>query len=254
MRGVSSSETGDVMKSKLPQLSFLLVSALASTSIYANTSSVFSPDVKRGDTSAEYRASHVPTDGTRGGEFSQRVHLQHAFNDTWRLRFISAQSKDAGEDFAFDYSRLELQQQLLESEHAGWDAALRYELQLGANGKAPDRFRIAATGKWDFTNGWQFRANLLVGKEFGSNADDETLLEARSQITAPWQGVRVGVEAFNDFNYDSGVIAYNEQDHQIGPILKVKAAGFSITASYLMGASDAADQHNFRLHVSRAIP
>jgi len=50
------------------------------------------------------------------------------------------------------------------------------------------------------------------------------------------------------------VIAYNEQDHQIGPILKVKAAGFSITASYLMGASDAADQHNFRLHVSRAIP
>ena len=100
----------------------------------------------------------------------------------------------------------------------------------------------------------QFREQALQDTPLAITAVNADMLEARSQITAPWQGMRVGVEAFNDFNYDSGVIAYNEQDHQIGPILKVKAAGFSITASYLMGASDAADQHNFRLHVSRAIP
>lgn len=65
--------------------------------------------------------------------------------------------------------------------------------------------------------------------------------------------VRVGFEMFNDFNDHSEVGSWSEQEHQIGPILKTKIGNDTkLLLSWLIGASDSADDHDFRVHLTRA--
>ncbi|MFT7265777.1 MAG: hypothetical protein ACI9A2_003865, partial [Halioglobus sp.] len=69
-------------------------------------------------------------------------------------------SRSGDDDISYNYTRLELQQQYLESEVHGWDAAMRYELQISDRSGRPDRIRVAWTGKTDDTN---FRVHLTWG-------------------------------------------------------------------------------------------
>lgn len=135
----------------------------------ANTSSVFSPDVKAGDQSAEYRASYIPDEGTEDSVFAQRIHVQHALDDSWRLRVIGAWNRLGSDNSEYNYTRFELQHQYLEDQDHGWDAAIRYELQISDRAGRPARLRLGWTG-WDIDNNWQLRANLMLGRQFGENA------------------------------------------------------------------------------------
>lgn len=140
-------------------LPFALI-ALFPLAATANTSSVFSPEVTAGTQGLEYRSSYAGEDGSVESQFSQRLHFQHAFNDSHRLRIIAAGSRSGDDDISYNYTRLELQQQYLESEVHGWDAAMRYELQISDRSGRPDRIRVAWTGKTDDTN---FRVHLTWG-------------------------------------------------------------------------------------------
>ncbi len=220
---------------------------LASASAIANTSSVFSPDVDDGEREFEYRASYVPEDGPIDSTFSHRLHYQHGFNEKWRLRIIGAQNRRGSDSLSYNYTRLELQQQYLEDETHGWDAAVRYELQISDRAGRPDRVRVAWTAKWDINDYWQLRGNLLVGRQFGDNAGSGVLVETRSQISRKVGNFRVGLEMFNDLNRTTDWGDWDDQEHQIGPILKFKAGNLSVLASYLIGVSSSADDDNFRV-------
>jgi len=217
----------------------------------ANTSNVFSPDVDDGEREAEYRISFVPEDDPTPEVFSHRLHYQQAFNDSWRGRILAAQRSVGGDTLELRYTRLEVQWQYLEDQDAGWDAAVRFEAQAGDEG--PNRFRVGWTGKWDLDGGWQLRANALVARQTGAGAAPGLLLETRSQVTRSMgNGMRLGVEMFNDLNTTADTGSFDEQEHQIGPVLKAKIGGdWSLLASFLFGVSDAADDGDFRLFVIR---
>ena len=59
----------------------------------ANTTTVFSPDVKEDTSALEYRSSYVPSDGDERSAFAHRLHYQRAINDTWRWRLIGQQNR-----------------------------------------------------------------------------------------------------------------------------------------------------------------
>lgn len=229
----------------------LILLALLPGVAAANTSTVFSPDVDDGEREAEYRVSFVPEDEPAPEVFSHRLHYQQAFNDSWRARVLVAQRSVGGGSLDLRYTRLELQWQYLEDQEAGWDAALRFEAQAGDEG--PNRLRAVWTGKLDLDGGWQLRANALVGRQTGAGAASGLLLETRAQVTrSVGNGMRVGVEMFNDLNTTADTGSYDEQEHQLGPVLKTKIGGdWSLFASYLVGISDAADDGDFRLMVTR---
>lgn len=233
-------------------LRILILIALLPGVAAANTSTVFSPDVDDGEREAEYRVSFVPEDEPAPEVFSHRLHYQQAFNDSWRARVLVAQRSVGGGSLDLSYTRLEVQWQYLEDEDAGWDAALRFEAQAGDEG--PNRFRAVWTGKIDLDGGWQLRANALVGRQTGAGAAPGLLLETRAQVTrSVGNGMRLGVEMFNDLNTTADTGSYDEQEHQLGPVLKAKIGGdWSLFASYLFGVSDTADDGDFRLMVTRA--
>ncbi|XOV82352.1 MAG: transporter [bacterium] len=220
----------------------------------ANTTSVFSPDVKEGDRMWEYRTSFEPNDGGQEDVFAHRLHYQHAFNGQSRLRVIGQQS-DNGGDLEFRYMRLEYQYQYLEDEDAGWDSALRFELQLAEGDDLPHRFRLAWTGKVDATDRWQLRANLITGREFHSGADSGVSLETRWQATYALDGgTRLGLEMFNDLNTTADIGGFDDQEHQLGPIVKLKLGrGWSVDFSYLFGLSDGAADENLRMHLKYSL-
>lgn len=226
----------------------------ASASLPANTTTVFSPDVSDGEWAWEYRTSLEPEQDGSDDVFAHRLHVQHAFSGTWRARLIVAQRSIGGEALDTRYSRLEIQQQLLEDESAGWDSALRYELQVAHDGGA-DRVRIAWTGKWDLDDNWQLRANTLFGREFGDDSDSGILLEGRAQATrrvAP--DVRLGLELFSDLGTTADLPSYNGQEHQFGPILKAGLnRNWTLNVGYLRGISDSAPDNNFRLLLEWAL-
>ena len=209
----------------------LLACWLVPVAALANTGTVFSPEVDAGERAAEYRGSYVPEDGASPDVYTHRLHYQHAFDDRWRARLIALQRSVDGDSFDYRYTRLELQWQYLEDQSAGWDAALRFEAQLG-NG-TPDRLRLAWTGKVDVGAGWQLRANALIGRQFGDGAASGLQMETRAQAT-------------------SAIGSFDDQEHQLGPILKAKLGkSWSINASYLAGISDAADDGDWRLIIAR---
>lgn len=218
-----------------------------------NTSGVFSPDVKAETKALEYRLSTLP--GESPTQWAQRIHYQQAIDETWRWRVIGLFFDPGRGGGEFRYARFELMQQFLENEKAGWDSAIRYELQLADTDNQPSRGRVAWTGKWNWGEGWEFRANILLGLQFGERSHDGVLVEHRTQFTgALSDSWRLGVESFHDFNDTRAFGAFDEQEHQLGPILKSKfGGGWSLAASWLFGVSDNADDNDFRIHLIRSL-
>lgn len=239
-----------------PKFSYLVFASLIagfSPLTAANTSSVFSPDVKAGERAWEYRLSMAPDESPIA--WAQRIHYQHALNDAWRLRLIGLWADGGAGAAEFRYARFEAQWQFLENEQAGWDSAMRFELQIPENDNRPARARVGWTGKWALPAEWELRANVLTGHQFGARSQDGALLELRSQVTAPaGSSWRVGVEGFHNVGRLGRAGSFDDQELQLGPIAKTKfGKDWSVAASWLFGFSDSADDHDFRLHVIRSL-
>ncbi|MEM0897226.1 MAG: transporter [Verrucomicrobiota bacterium] len=225
-----------------------LLSLAFGTAQAQNTSSVFSPDVTKGKSAIEYRSAFDPDNDA----FVHRLHYQYAFTDSWRLRIIGLQDGDDSDAFAYRYTRLEAMWQFLEDEDFGWDSALRFELQIAEDDSPPSRFRVAWSGKVDLDDHWQLRGNFLTGHEFGEESDDGYLLESRAQIsrkiTDKW---RLAVDYYGDMNDTENFGSFDEQEHQLGPLLKFKTGGrLSGQFGALFGISEAAADTELRLHLT----
>jgi len=226
-------------------LAILVLCVTASAS--ATTATVFSPDVNDGDRSFEYRASFIPESGTDPDVFSQRLHFQYAFDDRWRARLVVNHRSVDGESLDYRSSRLELQWQYREDQQHGWDAALRFDYEVGD--ESPDRFRLVWTAQRNFAERWQVRGNVLLGRQFGSRAAHGVTLESRTQLTyGLGGGKRLGIEMFNDLNSTANFGGYDEQEHKLGPIFKMNfGKKWTMNAGYLAGISDSADDGDWRL-------
>ena len=223
---------------------FLLTIA---TTSFATTATVFSPDVNEGDRSFEYRMSYIPEDTPVPDIFSQRLHFQYAFDGALRARLVANHRSIDGRSLDYRSTRLEVQWQYRENEVHDWDAALRFDAEIGD--ESPDRIRLVWTAQRNFGAGWQLRGNALVGREFGSNGASGVTLETRAQVTKRiGSGKRLGLELFSDLNSTGNVGHYSDQEHKLGPIFKADIGSkWTLNAGYLFGISDAADNGDWRL-------
>lgn len=214
-----------------------------------NTGSVFSPDVVKGRHSAEYRSSY----DLENDFFSHRIHYQYGFTDSLQGRVILTQRKEDSEDFDFRYVRLEGMWQFLEDEKAGFDSALRFELQLADGDDPPHRFRVGWSNKVDIDENWQFRGILMSGRQFGNNSGKGALLETRAQLTRKIADpIRLGVEHYGNMNDTETIGSFKEQEHQVGPVIKFKlGGGWSGQAGPLFGLSNEAPDTELRLFLTK---
>lgn len=231
----------------------LFVLAASLGALASNTSGVHGPGVKEGEKSAQLRIALSPSDEDgQVDNWAYRLHYQHAFNDTLRGR-IMLQYRDRGE-LQYEYIRAELLYNFKKRENDDiWSSGIRFDIRQRRSDN-PEEFAINWTNQWDLANGFRVRGILIGSWQFSSGrADSGTSIETRFGVSKKIDnGLTLGVEMFNDFGRVGQFGSFNDQGHQIGPMIGGTVAGFKYEFRYLVGISEGTRDHNLGLRFDKS--
>lgn len=236
------------LKRTILLLSILLPSAFVSAT---NTSGVHGPVINPDDSSAMYRISIVPGEDGAKNALAHRLHYQKAIDESFRWR-IMGQIRERNGNTEWDYVRAELLWFFRpEKADDNWNSGLRFDIRT-RRGSRPEQFAINWTNQWDLDEKWRLRGILIGAWQFGGTATTGTLAETRASLSYKLaSGSRVGVEMFNSWGKVTDIGSWDEQEHQMGPVISGKLGEFNYQLGYLAGISESADDHDFRLWVSK---
>lgn len=212
-------------------------------------------DVKAGEDVFEYRFAFAPDNDGLNEAFAHRFHYQHGFSDKWRGRALLQMGNRGGDPLKIQAVSFEVLHQFLESEATGgWDSAIRADVMIATIDGRSNRVRVGWHNSLQLNDHLDLRAILLLGKEFGDNPRDGISIETREELTCQLKnGMRVGLQAFNNFNTTAHVGSFDEQRHQVGPVLKGRLGdNVRYEASALFGISDDPTDVDARFFVSYA--
>lgn len=233
----------------------LLQMAAAAPAGAQSVSGVSGSDVKAGEDVFEYRFAFAPDNDGREEAFTHRFHYQHGFSGKWRGRALLLMGNRGGDAVKTQAVGFEVLHQFLESEATGgWDSAIRADVTISTVDGRSDRARIGWHNSIQLSERMELRAILLLGKDFGDNPRDGVSIETREEATYKLnERLRVGIQAFNNFNTTAHVGSFDEQRHQVGPILKGRIGDrVRYEASALFGISDDPTDLDARFFVSYA--
>ena len=191
--------------------------------------------------------------------FRMRQHVDYGFTDWYAIRIVAEQNKRQDESLDFTGVTFENRFQLFERRKHGWDGSLRLIYIFGAGGGEPDEVDIRLIANAPIGENWAFRHNTIIEHEIGDNAADGFLMEFRTQlmrnIPVEIDGVRrvsFGAEMFSDLGELEQPSRFNDQDHQIGPVMKASFNnGAYLQFGYRAGLSDDAPDHLLKLFVGK---
>jgi hypothetical protein len=220
--------------------------------IASNTSGVHGPGVNADDRSMQFRIALSPGDvAGQADAWAYRLHYQHAFNDKLRGRVI-VQYRDRG-DLQYDYFRGEVLYNFKKQEEGIWSSGVRFDLRT-RRGDRPEEFAVNWTNQWSLDNGLRVRGVLIGSRQFGSDsASDGIIVSTRSSVSKKLDnGLRVGLEMFNEYGKLGEFGSFNSQSHQIGPMLGGTIAGLKYEVRYLAGVTNGTRDHNFGLRFNKS--
>lgn len=230
--------------------------ALAGAAAAQSVSGVSGSDVKAGEDLFEYRFAWSPENDGHEEGFTHRLHYQHGFNDSLRLRGLALFNRRDNGALEPISGSVELLYQFVESEKSGgWDSAIRLDGNFPLQHGAPGRARIGWHNQFAVSDDLELRGVLLLGHQFGDLAKDGMSIETREEATYRFaDGFRIGAQMFNNLNTTAQFGGWNDQVHQLGPVLKGhvgKHVKFEL--STLFGVSDKASDADVRFFVSYAL-
>lgn len=206
-----------------------------------SVSGVSGSDVKAGEDTIEYRFAYSPDNDGREEAYTHRFHYQHGFSDSLRGRLLMVMGNKGGDAVEVQSLSAEVLYQFVESEKSGgWDSAIRLDGVVATVDGRPDRIRVGWHNALELSKDWELRTVLLLGKELGDNHRSGLSIETREELTFKIRPkYRLGVQAFNNLNTTGHIGSFDEQRHQVGPILKGKLTDhLKFELSTLFGISD----------------
>jgi len=230
----------------------VLIVTLSQQALAASTSGIPGPVVNPDDRSLLYRFAYSPSedDDDVPREIRHRIHYQHSLNADFRVRAIS-QLRDNGNDMKFDYVGAELLWHFKKRNADEWDSAFRFGFRNSRGGR--QTYGLDWANQWKLDNNWQARAALLFGWQSGNNANSGTRVSTRFSALYKMQNShKIGVEMFNSYGRFGDTGSFDNQSHQIGPVLSGKINGYNYQLSYLNGVSDSASEHDFRIWIGKS--
>ena len=188
-----------------------------------------------------------------------RQHVDYGFTDWYAVRIVTEQDRRGDGEFDFTGVTFENRFQLFERRKHGWDGSLRLIYIFGTSPGEPDEVDVRLIANAPVGENWSFRHNTILEHEIGDNAADGVLMELRTQMmrTLPveFDGLRrmsFGVEMFSDLGELNNVGSFDEQNHQIGPVMKASFKNRAyLQFGYRAGISDDAPDHILKLFVGK---
>ena len=231
---------------------FILIALLSIGSVESraqNTALVFGPEVIAGEGIVDFRMGYDPNED----RWVYRNHIQYGFSDSFSLRGLTLHTIDSSDRWDFRFFRVEGLWQFLENEKAGWDSALRFELEIAEGDNLPSRVRLAWSGLYDIDRYWQIRGNFLTGYEIGPASDPGALFEVRAQVSRRLTDTaRLAFDYFGNMNNTAAFGNWESQRHQLGPMLNVQPSkNIRVIGGALFGISRTAADSEYRVVVMR---
>ncbi|KCZ93049.1 hypothetical protein HHI_10189 [Hyphomonas hirschiana VP5] len=220
------------------------------------TGNVGSAGISQGDRSAEWRAGMEDE-----GNLASRIHFDQAITGWYQVRVTGSFRKPDGQDW--DYTGLTIENWFQWSEEAGDTSGFNGGLRLAygfSDGADPDEIEARLTLTDKFADVWEWRANVIAEIEVGKASDGGTALATRAQLTRAL-GVNVlgsdnwrfGLEAFSEYGTTRDMPGFEDQAHQIGPVLKVEwESGVYLQTAVRSGITRGADDRMIKLFIGRA--
>jgi hypothetical protein len=227
--------------------------AAISPALAQSTSGVSGSDVNAGEDLFEYRFSFSPENDGKDEGFTHRLHYQHGFSDSWRGRALLTFGKHGADPLTAQTASIEILHQFKESEDTGgWDSAIRIDGNIPLQDGIPGRARVAWHNQLAASRQLELRGVILVGHEFGDHAKDGVTLETREEMTYKLPSdIRIGAQMFNNYGSSAHFGSFDEQKHQLGPVLKGKLGDHvKYEFSTLFGLSAAASDADIRFFLS----
>ncbi len=230
--------------------SFLIFGSFQSFA--SNTSGVHGPNVNADDRSMQIRFALSPSDmPTQTDAWAYRLHYQHALNDRFRARVI-VQARDRG-DFEYDYFRTELLYNFKKQGDGIWSSGIRFDIRT-REGDRPEEYALNWTNQWLLNNGLRVRGVVIASRQFGSEqAFSGTEISTRSSMSKLIDnGLRVGLEMFNEYGEVGEFGSFNNQSHQVGPMLGGSIGDIKYEVRYLVGVSNGSRDNNVGLRFDKS--
>ncbi len=225
-------------------------------------SNVSSANVDKGKLSIEQRFGYsTDTPGeTNHKRFRMRQHIDYGWNDWYATRLVASEDKRDGQNMEFRSISLENRFHIFEKSTHGWDGGFRLNYSHSDGDKTPHNTELRLIAGVPFANSWEARGVVSIEHEIGEDSESGAALELRSQVTKAIpqafidyvKEFRLGLEMFNDFGKVRELNGYKQQDHQIGPVVKMKLKdGNYLQFGYRAGVSEASADHVFKLFIGR---
>lgn len=217
--------------------------------------------VTEGRTEIDYRMGYTTDDQGQpdDGRFQMRQHLDHGFTDWYAMRFVAVQDERHDDNMEHRLLRWEHRFHLIKQKDFGWDGGLRFRYDQSDGDKAPNEIHFRLLADIPFAERWNYRHNTILEHDVGENSRAGLTLELRHQITYQFDlpdplitQLRMGVDVFNGFGHLRDLSGYEEQNHQIGPVMKFSLAhGLASEISYRAGISSEATDNLFKFTLAK---
>ena len=219
------------------------------------TGNVGSAAINQGERAVESRIG-FDSDGNAAFRFQ----VEYAFTDWYQLRVIGAFSRPDDGDWNYSATTLENWFQWREEaeDASGFNGGVRLGYTF-SDDDGPDEVALRLTVTDNFADGWEWRANPIGEIETGNGGADGVFLQTRAQLSRSLglsafgsSEQRLGVELFSEYGNSEDIPAFDEQAHQLGPVLKAEwDNGVYIQTGARFGLTDASDDSSFRLSLGR---
>ncbi|MBI1340281.1 hypothetical protein GC169_08755 [bacterium] len=236
----------------LAGLAFAVVSSpVASAQTLA---SAFSPIVTPGERTWQMRTAFTVAGDGREDRAAFRFNYDHALNTRRRLRGQVVATDRGPNGMEFSFFQAELLWEVTPETNRFWRSAVRFDARI-ADGPDPEQLGFNWTNQFNLGDGWRARASLLNSVQLGDQARDGVFLQTRASLVKQRaDGWLYGVEAFNLYGSTSALAGFNDQTHQIGPVVGGRFnKQWSWYSGVLAGVSDRAPDADIRFWLTRSL-
>ena len=234
----------------------VLLLALYPSLVLANPADyIYSPIVEFGEREVDIKYGYAsPLDGNN--DYGGSAGFGYGAKKNWFTEAYLKRAREGGSSSTI--AEWENKFQLAETGEYPVDMGLITEVEAPLSGDAPWELRVGTLFQTDFGK-LQLNGNLLLERAFGSA--DETGARFNTNFLYQWQAkyrwrqpFEFGVQVLGDMGKWDQWNQRDEQDHRMGPAVfgKLVLAPRQViryNAAWLLGASQAAPNHVFRLQV-----
>jgi hypothetical protein len=217
---------------------------------HADYLKVYSPHIEKGELAAEvdlnYNRDHRDS---QDGYFSQVLGMEYGINDYWMTELAAEIEKDANASDKLTNIKWENIISPYKPGELPIDTALYLELEKSAIDGQPNNFEAKVLLEKDsgkFVNQANIGVSTPFGGHSGGSINGSVALRTAYKLD---QKFEPGIEYYADLGNVKNSQGFNQQNHQIGPVMQGKIGHVKYDTGVLFGVSSEAPDTTAKFNV-----